>query len=187
MKISTTKQLFTEEQAVSLCKNENTGLLGKAADFLRGERAVIEILSSKLFYFPYYCTDVHMQLPKSRRVKRPALVGSVVVDGVFGIPRGMEGSPQAQELDLPASAIAMIRYTQEEAQEKTKEFVRKYIYRKFHVFPTFDALETILVYKPLYVVRCKKMNKRYYQIVDAEMGCKDYTFNFRYNEIQFSE
>ena len=185
MKINATNQLFTEEQAIALCKSENTGLLGKAADFLRGKKAAIEILDSKLFYFPYYCTTAQMQLPKSRRVQHTALAGSVVVDGVFGIARGMEGAPQTQERELPGCSVAKVRFTQEDAQEKTQEFVRKYIYRKFHVFPTFDTLSTILVYKPLYAVHCRKGNKKYYQIVDAEMGCKDYTFNFRYNEVQF--
>lgn len=185
MKINATNLLINEEQATGLCRTENNGLVGKLADFFRGGPPAIEIIDVKQLYFPYYCTTVQLQLPKSRRVQQSAMEASLVVDGVFGTVRGMEGTPQTEQIEVARSSVAKTRCSKEQAAEHVREFVRKYMYRKFHVFPSFDSISSTVVYKPLYAVQCKKRKKQYYQIVDAEMGCKDYTINFRYSEVQF--
>ena len=185
MKINATNLQITEEQATDLCRTENNGLIGKLADFFRGGSPAIEIIDVKQLYFPYYCTTVQLQLPKSRRIQQSAMEANLVVDGVFGTVRGMEGRPQTQKIEVARSSVAKTRCSESQATEHVRKFVRKYLYRKFHAFPSFDSISSTVVYKPLYAVQCQKKNKKYYQIVDAEMGCKDYTINFRYSEVQF--
>lgn len=185
MQIACTSLRFSPEDAARLSQTENNGLLGKAADFLRGGPPNIEVRSSKQFYYPYYCIRMCMQLPPSRRVQNPAVEAAMTVDGVFGMVQGIEGTPQTEQVDVPAHQVARLNCSRQQAVERVKEFVRQYIFRKYRVYPSFDSIEAGLVYKPLYAVGCRKRGKEYYQIVDGEMGSKDYVLDIRYSQVTF--
>ena len=185
MQIDCTSLRFSLEDAAKLSQTENNGLLGRAADFLRGGPPNIEIRSAMQFYYPYYYVRMYMQLPRSKRVQTPAVEAAMIVDGVFGMVQGIEGTPQTERMDVPAQQVAKLNCSQQQAVEQVKEFVRRYIFRKYRVYPSFDSIEAGLVYKPLYAIGCRKRGKEYYQIVDGEMGCKDYVLDVRYSKITF--
>lgn len=185
MQIDRTSLRFSPEDAARLSRTENNGLLGRAVDFLRGGPPEIEIQSSKQFYYPYYCVRLCMQLAPSRRVQSRAVEAAMTVDGVFGLVQGIEGTPQTERADVPAHQVARLRCSQDQAVARVKAFIRQYFYRKYRSYPSFDSVDTALVYKPLYAVDCWKRGKRYYQIVDGEMGSKDYVLDVRYSEVAF--
>lgn len=185
MQIDCTRLRFSPEDAAQLSRTENNGLLGRAADLLRGGPPEIEVRSSKQFYHPYYCIRMRMQLAPSKRVQTRAIEAAMTVDGVFGLVQGIEGTPQTERLEVPAHRVARLKCSQDQAVEGVKEFVHQYVYRKFRSYPSFDSIETALVYKPLYAVGCRKRGKQYYQIIDGEMGSKDYVLDIRYSKVTF--
>lgn len=185
MRIDCTGLRISPEDAAKLCKTENNGLLGRAADWVRGGPQTIEILASKQFYHPYYCVRLRMQLPRSQRVRNGAMEANMVVDGVFGMVQGMEGIPQTEGKEVPAFQVAQTVCSRDQAADQVKEFIRKYLFRKYHAYPAFEPAKVTLVYKPLYAMCCRKRKKQYYQIVDGEMGSKDYTLDIRYPKIKF--
>ena len=185
MEIDCTSLRFSPEDAAQLSRTENNGLLGKAVDFLRVGPPDIEILSSKQFYYPYYWIRMCMQLPPSKRAQNRAIETAMTVDGVFGTVQGIEGTPQTEQMDVPAHQVARLNCSQRQAIERVQEFVRQFIYRKYRSYPSFDSIDAGLVYKPLYAVDCRKRGKQYYQIVDGEMGSKDYVLDIRYSKVVF--
>lgn len=185
MRIDCTSLRFSPEDAARLSRTEDNGLLGRLMDFLRGGPPDIEVLSSRQFYYPYYCIRICMRLPTSRRIHNSAIEAAMVVDGVFGMVQGIDGTPQTEPADVPAHQVARLNCSRQQAAERVKEFLHQYVYRKYQVYPSFDLIDTGLVYKPLYAVDCRKRGKQYVQIVDGEMGSKDYVLDTRYPKVDF--
>lgn len=187
MIIQCTKLRMTAEEAGELCKTENNGLLGKAEDWLFRRPAEADILSVRQFYYPYYCILVKAMIPSYKGIRDRAQMEKFVIDGCFGYLNAMEGIPATEPIDYPKKDIARIVITEDAAKDKIQEFIKRRIFKKYHVFPKFEFHRVELVYKPLYAVLCKRGNRKYYRIVDGEIGQKDFTFDVYYRKIRFME
>ncbi len=185
MMIECTQTRLTPRAAVEFCSTENNGLLGKVADKLRGGPQKIDVLKCRLFYNPYYCVSAKMHLPLLGNPKGRQLFDRMVVEGGFGIVQQLQGLPETQKTEVKRYEIVAANYSKAQACDRVQEFLRKQCFRKYHMYPEFEFPSVNLVYKPLYAVLCQKGKRRYYQIVDAEVGVKDYVLDIRFPQMKF--
>ena len=187
MIIQATKLRIIEKDACNICKVDNNGLLGKVGDKLLGRPTENEIISCRKFYYPYYCILVKVSTPTYKNVVDTTRYEKLVVDGCFGYLHYMEGIPETDSVDIPLKDIAAKKITQAQAHEKVSNYIKNKIFKKRQLLPNIEFRNTLLIYKPLFAVLCKKGNKKFYRVVDGELGVKDFTFDVYYRKITFLE
>lgn len=185
MQIACTTLRITPEEAKKLCETENNGLIGRIIDGITRRSTEIRVIGCRQFYYPYYCMTAEMRLPLFSKQKDRVIYERLVVEGGFGAAQSMQGQPETQLLDVAEERVVKTQYTAQQACERAQDFLRKKCFRKYQMYPSFQFPEVQLIYKPLYAVCCQRRSRKFYRIVDAEVGVKDYALDIRYHQMQF--
>ena len=187
MKIDATLIRIQPQGAFELCVRENRGLLGALFDKINRHPTEVFVESGKLFYYPYYCAHTQLHLPRVRSMPNRVISENMVMEGGFGAVQRMGGFPDTQQQEVPQEHIVVCQYTKEQAQERIREHLKKKGFRKYLAFPDVKVKDLQLVYKPLYACLCRKGNKKFYKIIDAEVGERDYMLDIRYKNMVFHQ
>lgn len=187
MKIDTTLIHIQPQEAFELCVRENRGLLGILFDKINRHPTEVFIESGELFYYPYYCARTQLHLPRVKSLPDRIISENVVMEGGFGAVQRMGGFPDIQQQEVPQEHVVVCQYTRAQAQERICEYLRKKGFRKYRVFPDVKVKDIQLVYKPLYACLCQKGSKKFYKIIDAEVGERDYMLDIRYKNMIFHQ
>ncbi|WP_343252280.1 hypothetical protein [Ligaoa zhengdingensis] len=187
MKIKTTLNRLTPEQAEELAKHENLGLLGVLLYKLGRKPIATTVLKVNKFYYPYYVAGAVLTFKRAAKLPSRQMVGMAVMEGAFGVVQDMRGKPDMLEKDVPAGQVVACKYDREKAELQIGKFLANKGYRKYRSIPQVDFREMDVIYKPHYACLCQKGKKKFYRIIDAEIRERNYMLDIKYKELTFMD
>ena len=185
MKLNTTLVRISPEDAMALAAKENTGLLGKLAASIKGAPPAVEVLDAELFYYPLCVGGGVLDFPRAAHLPSKRIASLAVVDCAFGYVQRMQGTPETQTVDVDGRHVVKRMIDDKEAHERLASFMRKQGFRKYRALAEVEFKEFYLVYKPHYVCRCRRKDKEFLRIVDAEIGQRDFMLDIKYKDLHF--
>lgn len=183
MTIPCAERIITPEQAGAIACAEHPDLLTRlvrmAVPGLRKETRLLEI---EPFYCKYYVSWGVVSGGQGKRVRCAAAMNSAL-----NLVRKAVGTPEARPWEAQPGQIARDRYSQEQAEEKIREFMLRSAYKTLRGLGSVSLEHTEAVYRPFYVCLCERGGTRYRRIVDAMLGERDYLLEYQYKNLRFSE
>ena len=186
MKLDSTLVRISPEDAMALAARENTGLVGKLTARIKGAPKPVEVLEAKLFYYPLGVGGGVLDFPRAAHLPSKRIVSLAVIDCAFGYVQRMQGKPEIVQVDAEPSQVVRRSFNDEEAKERLASFMRKQGYRKYRAMAEVEFREFYLVYKPHYACRCRRGDREFTRIVDAEIGQRDFMLDIKYKDLKFA-
>lgn len=186
MRIRTVAQRIDLPQAQELAKLDYPSLPERLFYLVfRSAYHPVSVLAAKLFYYPYYCCKLAEGIKRGNFPLRTVLY-PIAIDGCFGTTTRLQGWPQADETDADPSLIAAETLNKEQLQKRAKDYGARKVTLKFKGPPDFSEISTWdKVYKPMFVCLCERKGKRFYRVIDAELGTREYFVEYKFPSITF--
>lgn len=186
MRIKSTPVAIDEQQAAAMAVVYNGGIVGKIFDWVRHKKEnSIHAEEIRMFYYPYYCTGSLLHFRRAAGLKEKTLCALNVVEGVYGTVMTMNGRPMLEEREVERDLVVQFRCDEEKKMRRLTEQLVKVGYKKYHSIPKVEIIESETIYKPHYAVLCRRGSKKFWSVVDAETGERNYMLDIKYPELRF--
>lgn len=185
MKIRTTATTITPEKAMELAAKENNGLIGAFFNKLGHVPKGVDVLDCRKIYYPYYVGGAILHFKRAGKLPDREVVGVAVMEAGYGHVEQMRGQPRTSMEEVKKSQIVISPYSGKDAELKIGSFLAQKGYRKYKAIPDVKFMELYALYKPHFVCRCKKGNKEFYKVIDAEIGQRNYFLDIKMKDLKF--
>lgn len=122
-------------------------------------------------YYPYYFRSWRATIPKSlgRTMKVRLITG---VNGMRRSTSPADGWPVEEEIDLAAGQVIRPRTSESEAEELTREYIERFVFRRYRPSkpPKLEEERFALIYVPYYVYAMEGQPLRKAALVEGFTG-----------------